>query len=73
MFASCNGMQIDELNENECLCSMNLTKNHLNTYGGVMGGVIFTLADFSFAILSNQLHKPTVAQQANVNYLNAPK
>lgn len=52
---------------------MTLNKNHLNAYGGVMGGVIFTLADFAFAVLSNQLHRPTVAQQVNINYLNALK
>ena len=34
---------------------------------------MFTLADFSFAVLSNHLHKPTVAQQVSVNYLSAPK
>ena len=38
-----------------------------------MGGVIFTLSDFAFAVLSNHLHKPTVAQQTSVNFLSAPK
>lgn len=73
LFASSNGIELDELSEKECLCSMTLNKNHLNAYGGVMGGVIFTLADFAFAVLSNQLHRPTVAQQVSINYLNAPK
>ncbi|MBO4618529.1 MAG: PaaI family thioesterase [Victivallales bacterium] len=41
--------------------------------GGVMGGAIFTLADFAFAALSNQLHHGTVAQQISINYLAAPK
>jgi acyl-CoA thioesterase len=38
-----------------------------------MGGVIFTLADLAFAALSNNIHKPTVAQQVSINYLAAPK
>jgi acyl-CoA thioesterase len=38
-----------------------------------MGGVIFTLGDFAFAVMSNHLHRPTVGQQVSINYLNAPK
>ena len=38
-----------------------------------MGGVIFTLADFAFAVLANSIHLPTVAQQVSINFLGAPK
>lgn len=72
-FASNAGVCIDELNEDSCQCSMILNENHKNAVGGIMGGVIFTLADFSFAVLSNHIHSPTVAQQVSVNYLSAPK
>ena len=72
-FATSNGINLDKLEDDNCSCSMELNENHLNAYGGVMGGVIFTLADFAFAVLSNHLHKPTVAQQVSVNYLSAPK
>ena len=72
-FATNLGIQLDELTDDYCICSLELNENHRNAVGGVMGGVMFTLADFSFAVLSNQLHKPTVAQQVSVNYLSAPK
>ena len=72
-FATMNGMQIDELGDDWCVCSMTLTENHLNAYGGVMGGVTFTLADFALAVTSNQIHYLSVAQQANIHYLSAPK
>lgn len=72
-FATNMGIQIDELTEDSCQCSLELNDGHKNAVGGVMGGVMFTLADFSFAVLSNQLHSPTVAQQVSVNYLSAPK
>ncbi len=72
-FATVNGMVIDELGEDTVTCSMTLGEDHCNAYGGVMGGVIFTLADFAFAVLANQVHKLTVAQQVSVNYLSAPK
>lgn len=72
-FATVNGMQIDELGDDWCVCSMALREDHRNAYGGVMGGVIFTLADFALAVTSNQIHSLSVAQQVNINYLNAPK
>ena len=72
-FAAVNGMQIDELGEDSCVCSMTLTEDHRNAYGSVMGGVIFTLADFAFAVMSNNIHNVSVAQQVSINYLAAPK
>ncbi len=73
IFATDNGMQIDKLDDNESVCSMTLDGRHKNANGGIMGGVIFTLADFAFATLSNNIHRPTVAQQVSINYLGAPK
>ncbi len=64
---------MDELTEDEAVCSLELKDEHKNAYGGVMGGVIFTLSDFAFAVLSNQIHQLTVAQQVSINYLSAPK
>ena len=72
-FAVNTGVTLDELSDDEAVCSLNLTDDHRNAYGGVMGGVIFTLADFAFAVLSNQIHQLTVAQQVDIHYLSAPK
>lgn len=72
-FAVNAGITLDELTEDKAICSLNITDEHKNAYGGVMGGVIFTLADFAFAVLSNQIHQLTVAQQVSINYLSAPK
>ena len=72
-FATNLGITLDKLDEDTCQCSLELNEGHRNAVGGVMGGVMFTLADFAFAVLSNQLHKPTVAQQVSINYLSAPK
>ena len=72
-FAVDTGITLDELTEDKAICSLQITDDHKNAYGGVMGGVIFTLADFAFAALSNQIHQPTVAQQVSINYLSAPK
>ena len=72
-FAVNTGVTLDELTEDKAICSLMVSDVHKNAYGGVMGGVIFTLADFAFAVLSNQIHQLTVAQQVSINYLSAPK
>ncbi len=72
-FATLNGMALDDLSEESSVCSLTLDERHKNANGGIMGGVIFTLADLAFAALANQIHRPTVAQQVSINYLNAPK
>lgn len=72
-FATENGMQVDELTEEYSVCSVTLTDRHKNANGGIMGGVIFSLADLAFAALTNQIHLPSVAQQVSINYLSAPK
>ena len=72
-YALMSGVVIEELNEEYCLCSMEITDNHRNAVGGVMGGAIFTLADLAFSAASNNVHKPTVAMQTSVNFLSAAK
>ena len=72
-FAVDTGIVLDEISETEAICSLEVNDNHKNAYESVMGGVIFTLADFAFAVLSNQIHQPTVAKQVDIHYLSAPK
>ena len=72
-FAMQNGMQIDELTEDSCTCSMVIEAYHRNALGGVMGGAIFTLADLAFAVSANHDHHPTVAQNVLINYLNGSR
>ncbi len=73
-FAACNGVTLDALHEDECVCSVELRDDlHRNAAGGVMGGVIFTLADFAFAVACNNLHHVTVALQVSVNFMSPTK
>ena len=72
-YAMITGVKLDELTDEYSLASLVLSDIHKNANGGIMGGVIFTLADFAFAVLSNHIHMPTVAQQVSINYLGAPK
>ena len=67
------GASIDELTDNGCVCSLVLNDNHKNAVGGVMGGVIFTLADFAFIVAANNRHSVTVSLNASINYLGTAK
>ncbi len=72
-FATDNGMTLDELDEAHAVTSLTLGDRHRNAFGGVMGGAIFTLADFAFAALTNSSEKVTVAQQVSISYLSPCK
>lgn len=47
------GIQIVAVAPHYAQCRINLDSRHKNAMGGVMGGVLFTLADFTFAIAAN--------------------
>ena len=72
-FATENGITLDELDGEHAVTSLTLETRHRNAFGGVMGGAIFTLADFAFAALTNDLERVAVAQQVSISYLSAPK
>ena len=55
------------------VCQLELGDRHLNAQGNVMGGAIFTLADFCLAIVCNVGEQPTVLVSSNIEYLLAPK
>ena len=72
-FATYNGMQLDELYEDGCVCSMTIREDHKNAYGGVMGGAIFTLADYTFAVSSNFNQPQTVSITSQINFIGMAK
>ena len=73
-YAAASGITIDSLTNDRCVCGMDIIDGyHCNAAGGVMGGAIFTLADFAFAVAANNRHRLTVAISANVNFMSAPK
>ena len=72
-FATGSGMRLEALSETRAVCVLDIDERHLNALDGVMGGAIFTLADFASAALANHLHSPTVAQQVSISFLNGVK
>ncbi len=67
-----SGIVIDEIGTDYAKCSMELTKQHRNAYGGIMGGAIYTLADFAFAVASNyEKEMATVSLVGQASFLSA--
>ncbi len=67
-----SGIEIDEIGKDYAKCSMRLTENHKNAYGGVMGGAIYTLADFAFAVASNyEKEQATVSLSSQASFMAA--
>ena len=67
------GIIIEEVGEHFARCSFEITRNHQNAYGGVMGGAIFTLADYTFAVSSNFNQPQTVSITSQINFIGMAK
>lgn len=63
------GIDILEVDKHYAKCKLDIKRCHQNVTGMVMGGAIFTLADFTFAIASNAGNDKTVTASAQINYL----
>lgn len=72
-FATLNGMYIEEVGPGYAKCSLEITENHLNAMGALMGGVTCTLADFAFAVAANHEKKGTVSLNSNISFLSVPR
>ena len=67
------GVIIEEIGEHYAKCSFEITRDHQNAYGGVMGGAIFTLSDFTFAVSSNFRQPQTVPTSSQINFIGMAK
>jgi len=72
-FATNAGCKIVRVNEEETVCEMEITEDLLNADGAVMGGAIFTLADFAIAVASNLAEIPSMTIECNIRYYSASK
>lgn len=60
---------IDEVASDYARCSMKIDRRHLNANDLVMGGAIFTLADYTFAVAANTDDTSAVSLSANISYM----
>jgi acyl-CoA thioesterase len=68
-FAETLGMQVLEVKEGYAKVSMKVEKLHTNALGFTHGGVIFSLADYAFALACNFGDNVAVAVQVSINFL----
>lgn len=67
-------MEIREAEPGRSLCAMPLRPCHMNANNTPMGGAIFTLADFAYAVASNGFtDKIIVSQQVAITFLAPAK
>ncbi len=67
------GIRIVDVEENYAKCELAVEERHCNAMGVVMGGAIFTLADFCFAVAANSMGLSTVSVSSTIIYTNVAK
>ena len=67
------GVEIIEVRPNYAKCMLKVEDRHRNLAGNVMGGVLFTMADYTFAVAVNTEEMNTVTASANIDYLSPLK
>ena len=68
------GVHIDEALPGQAVCTLPLRPELLNANHKPMGGAIFTLADFAFAVAVNgHSQRVTVSQHASITFLAPAK
>lgn len=67
------GIDIEAVDDGYAKCTLKLDKRHENATGQVMGGAIYTLADFTFAVATNYRDSITVTAVSQISYLGPVK
>jgi acyl-CoA thioesterase len=70
-YAESMGIKLLEFSEGRAKAKLEITKNHLNSAGTVHGGVIFTLADFAFAVAAHSHGTVAAAINSGISFLKA--
>ncbi len=70
-FVKLAGVEIVEVTEEKAVVAANISSAHRNANGSVQGGMLYTVADFAFAVLGNYKHPITVTQVGQISYVKA--
>ncbi len=70
-FVKLAGIEIVEATAEKAVVTAKITDAHRNANGSVQGGMLYTLADFAFAVLGNLIHPVTVTQVGQISYVKA--
>lgn len=67
------GCRVVEAVRGHAVCEFDITAGHRNEKGGVMGGAIFTVADFAMAVASNVGSPTTVSVSSTIEFMSAAR
>ncbi|MBQ1841176.1 MAG: PaaI family thioesterase [Atopobiaceae bacterium] len=67
------GCRIVEASQGHAVTAFDITPTHRNAMGAVMGGAIFTLADYALAVACNVGEKPTVSVSNSIEFLSGAR
>lgn len=70
-FVKLLGIEIVDLMEEKATVRAQIKREHLNANGSVQGGMLYSVADFAFALLANHIHPMTVTQGGKIDYVRA--
>ena len=65
--------EIVQAEKGHAVCTMQITDMHRNAMGNVMGGAVFTLADYALAVACNVGEEPTVSIDSDIKFLTVAK
>lgn len=72
--AELTGAVIKEAEPGRAVCTLVLRPEHMNANRAPMGGAVFTLADFAFAVAANAFSEAvTVSQHVSITFLSPAK
>ena len=67
------GCRVVEAARGHAVCEFDIADTHRNAQGNIMGGAIFTLADFALAVACNMGEEPTVAVSNTIEFFSVSK
>ena len=70
-YAQLSGIEIIGADEHYAKCRMVIDERHLNNLNSVMGGAIFTLADFTFGTAANTPLPNCITLDSSFNFMRA--
>jgi len=68
-----SGIVIEKADIGYAKCSMQIDDRHFNSDGNVMGGALFTLADYTFGVAANTDKPQTVSLSSTINFMKGTK
>jgi len=67
------GIRVEDAGPDYARCSLKIDRRHFNVDGSVMGGAIFTLADYTFGVAANIDKAQTVSLSSTIHFVRATK